>query len=72
MVTSLDEVSCLLPEATTSTTKLEWPQEIVSFFEVRPNSVNFMNEIFHANNTILPQSLVEKGGVELKVKQNTV
>lgn len=57
MISPLDKVPSLLAESPTSTAQLEWPEEVVGFLEVRPNSEDFMDQVLHANNPIFPQSL---------------
>lgn len=57
MVTPLNEMPGLLPEAPTGTAQLEWPQEIVSLLEVSANSVDLVNQILYADDAILPKTL---------------
>lgn len=58
MVTTLDVVNSLLSPATGWIVQLERPQEVADFFEVGADSVHLVNDIFHANDSILAQSLL--------------
>lgn len=53
MVTTLDEMPGLLAEPSTGTAELERPQEVVGLLEVRTHSVDLVNEVFHADHTLL-------------------
>ena len=61
MVTALNKVCGHLTETTLRRTQLEWPQEIVSLLKMLTNSVNFMNEILRANDTMFSQLLFNDG-----------
>ena len=61
MVTTFNKVRGHLTETTLWGTQLEWPQEIVSLLKVLPNSVDFMNQILCANDTLFSQLLFNDG-----------
>jgi len=44
-----------LTPSTSRITQLERPQEVICLFEIRSNSENLMNQIFHTLNSIFPQ-----------------
>ena len=46
MISSFDEVVGLFTHTTSRTTELEWPQEIIGFFEILSYGEDFVNEIF--------------------------
>jgi len=43
----------LVWESSSRSSKFEWPQEVVSFFEVGTNSVDFVDQIFNVVDTVL-------------------
>jgi hypothetical protein len=57
MVTTLNEVPRLLTESPTGTAQLEWPQKVVSLLEMRAHCVNLVDQIFHADQALLPKHL---------------
>ena len=57
MITSLNKVPGLLPVAPQGAAELEGPEEIVRLLEVRPHSVDLVNEVLHADDAILPKRL---------------
>ena len=59
IVTTLIEVTELLAETTSRSVQLEWPEEVGGLLEVRTNSVDFMNEIFHRDNTELTENSLD-------------
>lgn len=61
MVTPLHKVCGHFTEATLRRTQLEWPQEVVSLFKVLPNTVDFMNQILYADDTMFSQLLFNDG-----------
>ncbi len=63
---SLEGMS-LLGESSSWWSEFEWPKEVVGFFEMRSNGVDFVDQIFDAGDTELAQNLfndsvVSKGG----------
>ena len=48
-----------LVETTQRRAQLESPQEVVGLLEVRTNSSDFMDQIFHAGDTVFAQSLFD-------------
>ena len=52
-----DVMIALLLKTTQRGTKLEWPQEVVCFLEMRTNSIDLMNQILNTYNVILPKNL---------------
>lgn len=59
IVTTLIEVTELLAETTSRSVQLEGPEEVGGLLEVRTNSVDFMNEIFHRDNTELTENSLD-------------
>lgn len=60
-VTTLDEVLELASAETTSRVgELEWPQEVASLLEVGADSVDLMDQVFHADNAVLAKVLLNK------------
>lgn len=57
MVASLNVVSGLLAEATTGTAQLEGPQEVVGLLEARAHSKDLVDEVLHADDAVLAQTL---------------
>ncbi len=57
MVTPLDEVSRLLPGASSSSAELEGPQEVVGLLEVSPHREDFVDEVLHADDAVFAQDL---------------
>lgn len=53
----------LLGEALSWGVELEWPEEVVSFLEVRSKSGNLMNKIFNACKSVLLSELLLNDGV---------
>ena len=43
----------LVWESSSRSSKFEWPQEVVSFFEVGTNTVDFVDQIFNVVDTVL-------------------
>jgi len=59
-VTTLDEVLELpLPEATRWVAELEGPEEVAGLLEVGANSVDLVDQVFHAHDTELAQLLFD-------------
>jgi len=52
-VTALDEVAALLPHATLWWGKLEWPKSVGNFLEVFASSVDLVDHVFNANNSVV-------------------
>jgi len=50
-------------ETTIRVAELKWPEEVRSLLEVRSDSVNFVNQILHANNTVLAKAVLNNGVV---------
>lgn len=59
MITTLNEVPSLLPKPSTSTAELEWPQEVIGLLEMGTNGVDMVNQVLHADHSLLPQRLKE-------------
>ena len=58
-VTTLDEVLDLAGvEATVGVGELEGPQEVVGLLEVGANGVDLVNQVFHADNAVLAEVLL--------------
>lgn len=51
-ISSLNKVGGLLVHATTRGGQFEWPEEVVCTLEVFPNSVDLMDEILNANDSV--------------------
>lgn len=47
-------------ESTSWVGELEWPQEIASLFEVGANGEDFVNQVFHAVDTIFAKVILDK------------
>jgi hypothetical protein len=63
-ITTLDEMSELSWAETTSwVAELEWPQEVGSLLEVGADSEDLVNQIFHADNTVLAEAVLDDGVV---------
>ena len=65
MVTTLDEVSRLLPQTLARITQLERPQKVVDFLKVTSNSEDLVNDILHTDDPesaegFLDDSIVSK------------
>lgn len=43
--------------------KLEWPEEVIGFLEVRSNSDDFVDEVFNTGNTVLSKLLFDNAVV---------
>lgn len=56
-IPSLNIMVPLLFQTTQRCLQLEWPQKVVGFPEMGPNSHDLMDEIFDADYTILAQAL---------------
>jgi len=54
-ITSLGEVDPLVLPSSKGIVELERPQEVIGSFEVGPTRVNFMNQILHADDVVLPK-----------------
>lgn len=52
-ITTFDVVVSLLLKTTEWCLQLEWPQEVVGFLEVRSNGHDLMDQILHADDTML-------------------
>jgi hypothetical protein len=50
-----------LTESTGWVTELEWPQEVGSLLEVGTNGEDLMDQILHADNTILAKAILDNG-----------
>jgi hypothetical protein len=57
-ITSLDEVTALHGEASKRGGELEGPDEVVGFLEVGTNRVDLVDEVLHADDTLLAESLL--------------
>ncbi len=53
----------LLSESTSRIGKLERPQEFVGLLEFRTNSINLVNQIFHADDTMLTKPVLNNAVV---------
>ena len=53
----------LLSEAFSWGVELEWPEEVVSFLEVRADCGNLVNKIFNACNSLLGEGVLNDGVV---------
>ena len=62
----------LLSEALSWGVKLEWPEEVVSFLEVRSNSGNLVNKIFYASKYVLLTEAVFNDGVVSKGNSGSI
>jgi len=63
-ITTFDEVAELAgAESTVRVAKLEGPEEVGGLLEVGANSVDLMDEIFHADNAVLAEVLLNDGVV---------
>jgi hypothetical protein len=63
-ITTLDEVLELAStESASGVGQLEWPEEIVHLLEVGADSVDLMDDIFHAHHAVLAQLLLDDGVV---------
>lgn len=56
-ITTFGEVVAFVLPATERVAEFEGPQEVVGFFEGRTASVDFMNEIFNADDVVFAQSI---------------
>ena len=56
-VTSFNIMVSFLLQTTKGSLQLERPEEVICLSEVRSNSHYLMNQIFNANNSMLPQGL---------------
>ena len=61
MVTTLDEMPCLLAETSPSIAELERPKEVISLSEVGSHREDLMNEVLHADDATLAQRLLNDG-----------
>ena len=52
VITSLDEVIRFVSHSTGGTTQLERPQEVVGFLEVRTDSYDLVDEVFHTDDSM--------------------
>lgn len=59
VITTLVEVVELLAEATGGGVELEGPEEVSSLLEVRTHGVDFVNEIFHREDTVLAEDTLD-------------
>ena len=59
VVTTLVEVSELLGETTSGGVELEGPEEVGGLLEVRTDGVDFVNEIFDGEDTVLTEDLLD-------------
>ena len=60
-ITALDimlELAC--PEATSGVGQLEWPQEVADLLEVGTDSEDFVDHVFHADNSKLAKALFDQ------------
>lgn len=63
-VAAFDKVQdLLLAEATVGIAQLEWPQEVAGLLKVRANRVDFVDQIFNANDAELTKRLFDNGVV---------
>lgn len=61
-VTALNEVLKLAwAEAASWVGQLEWPEEVASLLEVGANGVDLVDQIFHADNAVLAEVLLDDG-----------
>lgn len=58
-ITTFREMVGFVLPATERVAEFEGPQEVVAFFEVGTNGVDFVNEIFHADYIVLAQRSVD-------------
>lgn len=47
-------------ETTSRVGKLEWPQEVAGLLEVGADSVDLVDQVFHADNAVLAKVLLDK------------
>lgn len=64
MVTTLNELLTLSIQL--GRVKLEWPQEVVGLFEVRANSVYFVNKILHTFDVLIAKNTVNHSVVSYR------
>ena len=57
MISTFDEVVGLFTHTTSRTTELEWPQEIIGFFEILSYGEDFVNEIFDTDYIVLTKTI---------------
>lgn len=60
-ITTFYKVGGLLVHASSGRGQLEWPEEVVGGLEVLSDSVNLMDEILNADDSILTERLLNKG-----------
>ncbi len=51
------------PETPCRVAQLEWPQEVACLFEVRSNGDDFMDQVLHTDNSVLPKVILDQGVV---------
>jgi len=57
IISSLVIMDGLLPQSSSGRVELEGPQEVVGFFEVGSDGVDFVDEILNADDSVLSKSL---------------
>ena len=61
-VTTFNEVlEFARTESSSRVGELEWPKEVIDLLEIGSNSVDLVDNIFHANNAILAKVLLNDG-----------
>ena len=63
MITAFHEMCGDLAVTTLWWVQLEWPKKVARFFEMIPNSVDFMHKILHADDAKLAQLFLNDGVV---------
>lgn len=61
MVTTFNKVCSLLSVSTTSVAQFEWPQEVVGFLEMLSHREDLVNEVLHADDTVLTKLFFNNG-----------
>ena len=59
ITSSLEGVS-FLGESSSRASKFEWPEEVVGFFEVWADWMDFIDEVFYRNNAMFSKSTLNK------------
>jgi hypothetical protein len=61
VLSALNEVTTLHGHSTLGRRQLECPEEAVGFLEVGSNSDDFVDKIFHTDDAVLPEFLLDDG-----------
>ncbi len=61
MISTLNEMPRLLPEASASVAELEGPEEVVGLLEVRSHGEHLVDEVLHADDSIFAQRALDDG-----------